>query len=115
MNKKNKENVDQLLEAAKVSDNQAVKQALDKLLFTVSLAHSKAYIEAANNYHFHSGCSITIPRSEQDITMSLVWNDNEIAVRTMEHCYQQFTYGNLIDENSPLPGIYLVEDRNYNA
>lgn len=113
MNKKNKESVDQLLEAAKISNNSAVKQALNKLLFTVSIAHSKAYIEDANNYHFHSGCTVTVPRSDTDITMSLVWNDKEIAVRTMEHCYTQFNYGNIIEKDDPLPGVFLIEDKNY--
>ena len=105
----------EIIEAAKTSHNTEVKQALEKLLFTVSMANSKAYIEDANSYHVPSGCTISIPKSEQDITMSLVWNDEEMAVRTMEHCYMQFTYGHLLNKDDPLPGVYLIEDRNYNA
>jgi len=111
MNKKDK--VDQLLEAAKTSHNRAVKQALDKLLFTVSITHSKAYIEDANQYNFHSGCTVTVPRSDSDVTMSLVWNDKEIAIHSMNHCYTQFTYGNLIEKDDPMPGVFLIEEKNY--
>ena len=111
MNKDNR--VDELLEAAKTSHNSAVKQALDKLLFTVSIAHSKAYIENANQYHFHSGCTLTVPRSDTDTTMNLVWNDEEIGVHSMEHCFVQFRYGNIIQKDDPVPGVILIEDRNY--
>ena len=107
-----KTKIDQLLEAAKTSHNGAVKQALDKLLFTVSIAHSTAYIKDANEYHFHSGCTITVPRSDNDITMSLVWNDNEIAVHSRNYCYTQFTYGNLIEKDDPMPGVFLIEEKN---
>lgn len=55
-----KKNIDELLEAAKTSKNKTVQQTLKKLLFAVSIAHDKEYIERANSYHFHSGCSITV-------------------------------------------------------
>lgn len=110
MNKKS--NVDELLEAAKISHNRSVKQALDKLLFTVSIAHDKEYIERANDYYFHSGCTITIPQVAENVTMQLVWNDEEIAVRSTEHCFAQFKYGSMIEENDPVPGIILQEERN---
>lgn len=111
MNKKNR--VDELLEAAKTSHNGAVKQALDKLLFTVSIAHSTAYIEDANNYHFHSGCTLTVPRSDTDTTMSLAWNNEEIGVHSMGHCFVQFRYGSTLQKDDPVPGVILIEDKNY--
>ena len=42
-----KKSVDDLLEAAKISNDPTVKQALDKLLFVVSIAHDKEYIKRA--------------------------------------------------------------------
>ena len=113
MNKNNR--VDELLEAAKASHNSAVKQALDKLLFTVSIAHSTAYIEDANNYYFHSGCTVTVPKSDSDTTMNIVWNDVEVGVHSVGHCFVQFKYGHMINKDDPIPGVYLIEDRNYNT
>lgn len=113
MTNKDKNRVDKLLEAAKTSHNSAVKQALDKLLFTVSIAHDKAYIERANQYHFHSGCTITIPRSDTDTTMSLVWNNEEMGVHSKGHCFTQFRYGDMVAEHDPVPGVILTEDKNY--
>jgi len=104
--------VDELLEAAKASNDPTVKQALHKLLFVTSLAHDKDYIERASMYHFHSGCTVTIPRSDYT-TLSIVWNDEDVAIHTTDYQYVQFRYGNLINENTPLPGVVLIEDRNY--
>ena len=105
--------IDELLTAAQASKDTTVKQALSKLLFVVSLAHDKEYIERANSYHFHSGCSITVPRSHEQVTMCLVWNDNTMCVRTRDYQHAEFTHGYLLQEGDPVPGIVLVEERNY--
>ena len=103
---------DELLEAAKVSTDPTVRQALNKLLFVTSIAHDQEYVERANLYYFHSGCTVTIPYAE-NLTMNLVWNDEDIAVHTTEYQYATFKYGQMLYEHAPLPGIILIEDRNY--
>ena len=106
----NNNNVDELLEAAKRSTDPTVKQALNKLLFVTSLAHDKEYVERSNQYHFHSGCTITVPHADHT-TFQMVWNDKEIAIHSMEYQYCQFKYGNMLSDKTPLPGMILIEDK----
>lgn len=108
-----KKNVDELLEAAKISNDPTVKQALDKLLFVVSIAHEKDYIERANSYHFHSGATITVPGTHDNFTMTVIWNNESIAIRTRDYQHTEFKYGHLLQKGDPVPGVILVEDRNY--
>lgn len=103
---------DQLLEAAKVSNDPTVKMALEKLLFTVSLAHDKEYIEWADKSHFQSGCTITVPSMSHDTTFSLTWNDTQIQVFSIEHQIVMFPYGHLYNVNDPLPGVILNPELN---
>jgi hypothetical protein len=108
-----KTKIDELLTAAKVSNDETVKQALDKLLFVVSIAHDKDYIERANTYAFHSGCTITVPRSEENFTMTLLWNEETISVRTRDYQYGELRHGHMLQQGDPVPGMVLNEERNY--
>jgi hypothetical protein len=108
-----KTKIDELLTAAKTSDDPTVKQALDKLLFVVSIAHDGDYIERANRYHYHNGCSITVPRTHENFTMTLAWNGEDMSVRTRDYQESHFRHGHLLQAGDPVPGIILVEERNY--
>ncbi len=109
----NKTKKDRLLEAARISNDPTVQQALDKLLFVVSIAHDADYIERANTYAFHNGCTITVPRTEENFTMTLLWNEETISVRTRNCQYAEFRHGHLLQQGDPLPGMILNEERNY--
>ena len=108
-----KKSVDDLLEAAKISNDPTVKQALDKLLFVISIAHDKEYIKRANSYHFHSGCSITVPNTHENFTMSMVWNHEHIAIHARDYQFTEFKFGHMLQDGDPVPGVILIEDRNY--
>lgn len=112
MDKRIKEDRDRLLEAAKVSKDPTVKEALNKLLFTVQLAHDEEFVEWANAATFTSGCTVTVPRSEHTTTFQLAWNDAEMQVFSMEYQVATFEYGHLYDMNTPMPGIILKKDLN---
>lgn len=45
--------------------------------------------------------------------MNLVWNDEEIGIRSMGHCFIQFRYGSIFQKDSPLPGVILIEEKSY--
>ena len=107
---KKTEQRDQLLETAKVSKDPTVKAALEKLLFTVSLAHDKEYITWANESYFQSGCSITIPAMEHATTFQLHWDDVKMQIFSMEFQIMQFDYGHLYNKSDPIPGVYLLKD-----
>lgn len=109
MDKRIKENHNQLLEVAKISKDPAVQTALNKLLFTVSLAHNKKYIELSNLLCYHSGCTITIPSRNAFTTIQLTWNNEKIQVYTEPYQIQTFNYGHLAKRGSPFPGIILKE------
>lgn len=112
MDKRQKEERDLLLEAAKKSKDPTVKSALDKLLFTVALAHDDEFIHWASEGHFSSGCTVTVPSSDHTTTFQLCWNDAEIQIFSMEYQVATFEYGHLYDHNSPMPGIILKKELN---
>ena len=112
MDKRQKEERDELLEAAKVSKDPTVKQALDRLLFTVALAHDQEFVHWANEGTYSSGCTITIPSTEHQTTFQLTWNDEAMQVFAMEFQVATFNYGNLYNANSPMPGVILKKELN---
>lgn len=112
MDKRIKENRDQLLDIAKVSKDPTVQKALNKLLFTVSLAHDKEYIALNDSIYYHSGCTITIPAREHQTIMQLIWNNEKIQIFSIEYKIQTFNYGNITKIGNPLPGIVLIEEKN---
>ena len=113
MDKKIKENHDKLLEVAKTSKNPTVQNALKKLLFTVSLAHNKEYIELENLMIYHSGCTITIPKRDHFTVIQLTWNNEKIQVYSEPYQVQTFNYGHLAKLPGVFPGITLKEEQNY--
>lgn len=113
MNKEQKEKRDELMEAAKVSKDPTVTKALEKLLFAVSLAHNEDYIKWANQGTFHSGCTITIPATEHTTTYQLTWNDETMQVFSIEYQVASIQYGHIYDQKDPIPGIILIEDKNF--
>ena len=110
MDKRQKEERDQLLEAAKKSKDPTVKSALDKLLFTVALAHDEEFIHWASIGHYSSGCTVTVPSSNHNTTFQLTWNDEEMQVFSMEYMVETFEFGHLYDDNSPMPGVILTKE-----
>lgn len=113
MDKRIKEDRDKLLEAAKASHDPTVKQALDKLLFTVQLAHDNDFIHWANVSTYSSGCTITIPKIEHTTTFQLAWNDMEMQIFSMEFQVATMEYGHLYDARTPMPGMILQKENNY--
>lgn len=121
MSKKREEQIDQLLQTAKISKDPTVRQALEKLCFTVALAHDREYIEGSGLYHT-SGCCITVPARTEDTTFQLTWNNAEMQIFSMAYQVASFQYGDIIEmtnggrkTTAPLPGIILVEDKLYDA
>jgi len=112
MDKRQKEERDQLLEAAKVSKNPTVEEALDKLLFTVALAHDQEFVHWASEGTYSSGCTITVPRTEHQTTFQLTWNDEAMQVFAMEFQVATFNFGHLYHTNCPMPGVVLKKDNN---
>lgn len=112
MEKRQKEERDRLLEAAKASNNETVKEALDKLLFTVALAHDEEFIQWASVGTYSSGCTVTIPAIEHATTLQLAWNDEKLQIFAMEFCVETLEYGHLFDERTPMPGVILRKDLN---
>ena len=112
MDKRIKEERDQLLEAAKASKDPTVKQALEKLLFTVQLAHDDEFVHWANAGTYSSGCTVTVPRTNNTTTFQLTWNDEQIQVFSMEFMVATFEYGHLYDSRSPMPGVILQKENN---
>lgn len=110
MNRYLKDERDRILAAATASKDPTVKQALDKLIFTVSLAHDQEFIDWASTAVFTSGCTITIPATEQSVTYQLTWNDSEMQVFSMPFQTSVFEYGHLYDVDSPMPGVILKKD-----
>lgn len=110
MDKQQQEERDRLLEAAKASKDATVKEALNKLLFTVSLAHDEEFIEWASAGTYSSGCTITVPARDQATTFQLAWNDSAMQVFSMPFQVATFEYGHLYDQLTPLPGVILQKD-----
>ena len=112
MDRRLKEERDRLLEAAKISKDPTVKEALNKLLFTVQLAHDDEFVEWAGTATYTSGCTITIPKSEHQTTFQLAWNDDTMQVFSIEYQVASFEYGHLYDTNTPMPGVILKKENN---
>ena len=112
MDKRIKEERDELLEAAKASNDPTVKQALDKLLFVVKLAHDSEFVHWANEGTYSSGCTVTIPSMEHTTTFQLTWNDEVMQVFSMEFIVATFEFGHLYDTNTPMPGVILQKENN---
>ena len=110
MDKRQKEERDQLLEAAKASKNPTIIAALDKLLFAVALAHDEEFIHWASTATYSSGCTITVPRSEHNTTFQLAWNDAKMQVFSMDYQVETFEYGHLYDQRTPMPGVILKKE-----
>ena len=112
MDRWHKEQRDRLLEAAKISKDPTVQGALEKLLFTVSLAHDEEFVDWANQATYSSGCTVTVPRSDTQTTFQLAWNDYQMQVFSFAYCVETFEYGHLYDTNTPMPGVILKKDLN---
>ena len=103
----------ELFELALNSSDATVKQAMEKLLFTVTLAHGNAETENFRLHTYHYGIGVGVPANDEMTTIHVAWENDKFSLRSTEN--YMFVEGQAGDYIRGEATAYytLIEDRLY--